>query len=392
MRKNYQRFLSVAAAAVLSAALLTGCNGSAKADNAMSSYSMSEAPMAMEKEASSFGYDMDMPAYDDAEYDFADVETQTQAELEESAAKNANRKLIKNVSLSMETLEFDKCCALVNSYAEQLGGYIENSDVSNDSMYMYYSADFRRMRSASFTVRIPSEKLDMYVETVGNMGSVTSRNENTQDVTLSYLDVESRIKSLKIQQDRLFELLEKAETVDEIIQLEDRICEVTYELEAQESIRRNYDSLVSFSTVNMYVMEVEHVTPVQQAPKTVGERITSGLSETFYDIAEGFKNFAVWFVVNLPYIIVWAAIITGIVIFIVKLVKHRKKKNAKKRAELQAQQAAARGMMYVQPTAQPQANAQPVQAQMNVQPVQAQEAQEKKNEPEQAKNGNSKSQ
>ena len=62
----------------------------------------------------------------------------------------------------------------------------------------------------------------------------------------------------------------------------------------------------------MNISEVERETVVD--PETVGERISAGFSETMADISEDLEDFAVDFVVNLPYLLIWAVIITCIVV------------------------------------------------------------------------------
>ena len=64
-----------------------------------------------------------------------------------------------------------------------------------------------------------------------------------------------------------------------------------------------------------------------------GEKVKNGLSETFEDIAEGFTDFSVWFIVSLPYIVIWAVVIVLIVIIIKVIIKSTKKRKQRKNAE-----------------------------------------------------------
>lgn len=344
MIKFNKRLLALAGIATLTLGCLTGCGGgsgySMKANTAAMEYSMNDsyAPV------SYYGYE-EYNEYDGGSYD--DYSSSTSAvRTGEQAAEQTNssleRKLIKNVYLNIETLEFDAACKTIEDNVNAIGGYIETSSIYSDS-YSYYDDSYRKNRNANYVLRVPREKLDSFVNAIGNIGSITNQSSNTEDVTLTYLDVEARAKSLKLQQEKLFELLEKAEIIEDIIVLEERISEVTYQLEAQESMLKNYDNLVSFSTVTLNLSEVKRVTVAE--PETVGERIAAGLDDTFYDIKEGFKDFAVDFVVNLPFIIIWLAVLAVIVLVIIllaKLIKKcRNKRMAKKQAKWAAQRAAA---------------------------------------------------
>ena len=68
------------------------------------------------------------------------------------------------------------------------------------------------------------------------------------------------------------------------------------------------------------------MTPVIEEKQSVGDRIKNGLNDTIFDLSEGFKNFFVWFVVNIPYLLIWAVII---IVTVVIIRGYFKKKNRK---------------------------------------------------------------
>lgn len=257
----------------------------------------------------------DFPA-EAPEMEWAEEEITVEDSLLDSSAGSANlsdipetgRKLIRTFDLDVETLEFDSFIASVKAEIKNLGGYIESSSTSGNS-YNYSSS-----RYANFVCRVPSDKLDSFINTVGGLGNVTYSYENTDDVTLKYVDTEARIKSLKTEYDQLLELLAEAENIDTIILLQQRLTEVRYQLESYESQLRTYDNLVDYSTVNLNVNEVKRITAQEQ--ETVWERIRSDFSDNIYDIWVGAEDFFVWFVANIPYFIIWGIVIATIVIVI----------------------------------------------------------------------------
>jgi hypothetical protein len=219
------------------------------------------------------------------------------------------RKLIRNVHLSVETTEFTQLIDDISKTVSDLGGYLEASDISGNSISNVNSA-----RYASLTARVPSDKLDQFVTLVSEQGNVTNKSETTQDVTLQYSDIESRKKSLTIEQDRLWELMEQADSVDSIIALESRLSEIRYQLESFESQLRTYDNQVDYSTVTISIDEVRVLTPT--APDSVATRIQKGFRRNLEDTANGLVNFFVWFVSSLPSLIVWAIVIILAVLII----------------------------------------------------------------------------
>lgn len=222
-------------------------------------------------------------------------------------------KIIRNVNLTVETKKFDSLIKTIDEQIKSLDGYVEKSKIAGQS---YDSND---SRSASIVARIPKASLDQFVNKVDTSANIVSRNENTENVTTNYIDIESRKKALEIEQERLFAILEKAEKLENIITLESRLSDIRYELQNYETQLRTYDNQVEYSTVRMDINEVERITPVKKVKKTVWNRISVGFSNSVYHVSEGFKNFFVWFVTNLPYMILWAILIFVIVIIVRKI-------------------------------------------------------------------------
>ena len=242
--------------------------------------------------------------------------TSTFTNNENSAALTSQDKIIRTFYMELETQEFDALITRLDSEMDRLNGYVETSKISGRSFYNKEGA-----RVASITVRIPSDKVDEFVGVVDENANVINKQEATENVTLKYADIESRKKSLEIEQERLFVLLEKADTLDSIVTLESRLSEIRYELQNYETTLRTYDNKVEYSTVTLSIQEVEKLSPKVEIKQTVGTRIKNGFSGTMYNISEGLKNFFVWFIVNLPYLLIWTVIIAAAVLIIRKLVK-----------------------------------------------------------------------
>lgn len=236
-----------------------------------------------------------------------------------ATATATERKLIRNVDMDVETREYDKLLTAVENKVTELGGYIESMDAYNGSTYY----DYRPTRNASLTIRIPKDRLDDFLDTVSDLGNVTNRSENVQDVTLTYVDLESHRDALQTEQERLLQLLEQAENVEDIITIEQRLSDVRYQLESMESQLRSYDNQVDYSTVSLYIDEVEVYTPVEE--ETTWERISTGFVDSLKSIGEGLKEAAIWFVIHIPYLVIWAVVIV-IIILILKKIKKRTKR------------------------------------------------------------------
>ena len=229
-----------------------------------------------------------------------------------SEAAQVNRKLIRTFDINIQTKEFDNVLSGIQTKVQELGGYIEQSSLDGGSEY-YSSYN----RYSYMTVRIPSDKLDNFVETVKASANVTYISESTEDITLKYVDTESRKIALETERDRLLELLEKAETVEDIITIEGRLSEVRYQLESYASQLRTYDNQVDYSTVYINISEVDRETKAE--PKTFWEEVAEEFGDSLYGIERDCKNFAIWFLGSSPYIVLWAIVI-GVVVLIIKVI------------------------------------------------------------------------
>lgn len=242
----------------------------------------------------------------------AEKPSSSQAQLPE------NRKLIQRVRLQAETEDMDTLLEKVNARIEELGGYVEGQQIYNGSAY-----SGSRYRNAELTIRIPAEKLGAFVSDVSAVSNIVSSNQTTEDVTLSYVATESRIKALETEQERLLELLAQAETMDDLLTIESRLTDVRSELEQVNSTLRLYDNQVDYSTVNLSVTEVREFTVVEE-PETVWQRIGAGFMESLEDIGDGFVELFVFLVVNFPYLVIMGAILVVIILVIRTRIKKKK--------------------------------------------------------------------
>ena len=150
---------------------------------------------------------------------------------------------------------------------------------------------------------------------------MVSRDENVTDVTLQYVDMKSHKDALLVEQKRLLELLEKAESVEDIIAIESRLSDVRYQIESMESQLRTLDNQVSYSTVRLYIDEVAKLTPIKE--QTTLEKIKTGVAQSLYNIGSGAKNLMIGLVIYLPYIVLWAVILI-IALFVWRFLHRRR--------------------------------------------------------------------
>lgn len=323
-----QKIYVLISAILVTMMVFTACKSSDKSDSSAQLMGMSAASNANAHDE----YTQEVEAISNLQT--GEAEAKPEAEVGAGNGKtsttipDSSRKLIKKVEMSIETKEYDKLTEALNKKISETNGYVENSEMSGNS-YSHSGA-----RNCSITVRVPKAKLDEFVSSVSALGNVTRKTESAQDVTLQYVDVESHKKSLLIEQERLLAMLQKADKLENIITLENRLSDIRYQIESYESQLRTYDNLVDYSTVIIDYHEVEHITPVEKKA-SMWSRMSTGFKESMSDVGDGLQNLAVAFVSNIPYLVI-IAIIVLIVLFFVIRIKKRTDENKQTILEIQA--------------------------------------------------------
>lgn len=289
-----RKWLSLLLVLAMLMGLLTACGGSsmAKGDYVMEE-AAAEAPMAMDGAANL-----------------------TTNSASGSGAMPENRKWIITVDMNAETDDLDTMLTNLDSKILALNGYVEDQSIFNGSAYAN-----RRYRNANLTVRIPADQVEQFTEEVSGIANVVRKQTSKEDVTLRYVDTESRLNALKTEEARLLELLAQAETMSDLLEIEGRLTEVRYQLESAASQLRTYDNQIDYATIYLYIEEVQEYTPV--AEKTVWQRISDGFSDSLEALGESLVDLVVWLIVSSPFLVVYGGIAVAIILLVRKLRKAR---------------------------------------------------------------------
>ena len=299
-----KKLLALLLVALMTASLLAGCGASSsyKYEAVAEEAPMAAAPM---KDAAG-GVMMQSNAMTDSA----------------SGTAQTGQKLIRRVNIDAETEDLEALLVQLQAQIAASDGYIESQDLYNGSSYSTY-----RHRNANLTIRIPADKLDGFVVQLTDASNVVNYSESQEDVTLTYVSTESRIKALETEQERLLELLSQAENMSDLLEIEARLTDVRYELESVTSQLLVLANKVDYATINLYISQVKEYTEVEE--QTVWQRIANGFKQNLEDIGEGAVDFFVWFITYSPQLIVVGAVAAGLVV----LLRRRKFRKAKKSAE-----------------------------------------------------------
>jgi hypothetical protein len=253
------------------------------------------------------------------------LDSQSVSDYNYSAANNADsRLLIRNVSITLETATYQTTYDSIIEAISKNDAYIENSNVTG-------TGKKNNLHEATIVIRVPAENMDALIKALDGNGTVTSSSESVQDVTLEYIDMESRISSLKTERDSITKLLEQADDLDTILELQDKISEINYEIENYESSLLVMQNQITYSTLTLNIKEVIEETEVADSEEvrntTLGDKMWAALKGSLNFLLILGQGILIVLSALLPVIV-----IIGIPVTIVLIVRHRKKK-AKKEEE-----------------------------------------------------------
>ena len=292
-----KRMVSLLLALVL-ALVLAGCGASKAAGGASDSMAASE-PEAGYWSNNSKSDD----SYDEDGYDADGT----------PASDPASRpvKMIYNGYMEMQTQDFDAAASGIEALVRELGGYFQQSSVSNRGSSSY--------RYGSYTIRIPAAQFEAFFQRAGQLCHVTYTNTTADDVSESYYDTEARLETARIKLERLQQLLAKATSMEDIITIESAISETEWDIENLSGTLRHYDALVDYATVNVELSEVYQLSGQDKAVTTFGGRLGQSFVNGLRAVGSALEDFAVW----LAYSWVWLAVIAAAAVIVIRIVRRR---------------------------------------------------------------------
>ena len=240
------------------------------------------------------------------------------------------RKIVYTADMTVTADSPDQALATLVAKAQELGGYVSGSYTTTDDDGAYY---------CTATLKVPADQIEALVSAAKATGKVNDYRLSSDDISLSYYDMQARLDNAKAEEQQLLEILSQCKTIEEILAVRQSLTQVRADIESYTGQIRLWDNLVAYATLNL---------SINRTPKTAvaGEKELIQLwkaSDTWNRMSRGFQNSA-RFVVNaigaIGIFLAVAIIPAGILFLAIGLpiILHKKNKR-KKAALLKAQQA-----------------------------------------------------
>jgi len=340
-----KKTISILLCAVLATTLLAACAAApgarntvwAEEDSAVMGF-MPEAPMAPPPPQMSEPMPAPEMLMEDAEYaHFDDVDSGFRltsraagdgiTPINAPAPEGMAEKIIYSVFADIETMRFDESVERVYSLLARYGGFIENSSISGTNLASQFHG-WSDYRYAYFALRVPKDRLDAITADLDSLGNVTNVRTSAENITSQFFDTQSRLNSLRIQEERLLDMLSKAEDVPDLIAINEQLGNVLYQIEFFTTMLNNMQSQVDFSYLTVSIMEVEQFTEPTQIHRTYWQQIGDGFLMTIRNIGRFFMDLFRWLIISAPVLIILAVIAIATIFIIRRKLRSNKKKRS----------------------------------------------------------------
>ena len=216
---------------------------------------------------------------------------------------SASAKIIYTANLSLESKDYDAARAALDAALQAAGGYLESSSE-------YSGTD--DSRSVSLTYRVPQENYDSFLAAIAEAGNVTYKNQQADDVTAQYLDVETRLENLKAQRTRLQQLQQQADNLSDLLEIESSLTDVQSQIESWQSQMDWYSDQVEQCTVYVSLSEVKTYSPPSEG---FVSRMADAFASGWQNFAQGVQQLAVFLAGAWPVVVIAAAVAGGVAVW-----------------------------------------------------------------------------
>ena len=234
------------------------------------------------------------------------------------------RMLIQRATVEMLSEEFNDAVDNLRSIAASFGGYIESSNLS----YGWTEGRFEVngwTRIFNITLRVPVARFETAQRHVEGYGEVFGLHQSTEDVTDQLVDMQRRMEAKLVEEDRVQTFVERAENLEELFILEDRLTQIRTDIERLKAGIENTGDRVAFSTINVILWEALEEKEIEEeeiTEYTFGERISKTFNTSVTIVWAILQGFAIFMAGAIVPLMILGVIAMG-VITIIRLASKR---------------------------------------------------------------------
>ncbi|MFA1819300.1 DUF4349 domain-containing protein [Virgibacillus oceani] len=237
---------------------------------------------------------------------------------EDAEAGQQDRKIIYTADMRIEVSDYQESLHSLQSSISEYAGYLVESSM--------YEENENSLTSGFITARIPQEHFDEFIEVVEDGSDrVVDSTVSGQDVTEEYIDLESRLNSKEVVEERLLSFMEQAEETEDLLAISDDLANIQEEIE-EITGRMNYlQDKTDLATVTIHIEERDvRISGVGENDLNTWEKTQEQFMKSINFLISAFSGLFVFLVGNLPLILLLGVI--GLIAFLI--VRKRMKRDA----------------------------------------------------------------
>jgi hypothetical protein len=215
-----------------------------------------------------------------------------------------DRKIIRNADMTLESETPEDAQRDITSIAERAGGFVVESQATSSDVKM------TRRDIVNMSVRVPSLKFAQAIEEIRATGTrVVTESVKGEDVTEEFIDVEARLRAKKALESQFMEIMKRANSVDDALNVQGELADVRGEIERIEGRKRFLENQSSLSTIKV---RLQSSTAIPAASAGFMPRLTQAFAAGI--------DFALSFVLGLMTIVIAVmpfAVFVGLPVYLV---------------------------------------------------------------------------
>src|SRR6185369_4830381 len=172
--------------------------------------------------------------------------TLSQSAIVQASTMAADRKIIRNGDLTLETGSPTDGLRRITAVAESHGGFVVNSEFTQNPV----EAGTKPSQTVTVIARVPATQFATALEEIRGAGErVISEKISGQDVSEEYLDLEARLRTKKALEAQFLEIMKQARKVQDALDVQSQLADVRTEIERLEGRRRFLENQAALSTI-----------------------------------------------------------------------------------------------------------------------------------------------
>ena len=219
------------------------------------------------------------------------------------------KKIIRDGRLGLRVTELEKSKTLIDTLVRANGAYYANESFQNSDWESSYN----------LKIRVPSLNFDKFISGIeAGEGEVLYKVIDARDVTAQFIDLETRLENKRSYLVRYNDLLKKANSVNDILAIEEKIRGLEEEIESTTGQLKYLSDQVDYSTLDLTLTKQKDFKYNPEKRAKFSERFKQSLSKGWFE----FVDFVLFIIKIWPF---W--IIIAVMVYFWRKYRKARKKN-----------------------------------------------------------------